>query len=387
MSRLTPAIQATVFVLASHGNWAAIVGYRGRVLIRSPSAPDWHQPETTAYENEAELRDMIARSPSLLPGVNERVAVATELVVPAVGKADVVAADPSGEITIVECKLAKNAEIRRWVIGQVFSYAAGLWQLEFEDLEQSFGARGVDLTAPFAGEPDWDETAFRDAITDNLANGAFRLVIAVDQITDELKRTVVYINGHTVHNLRLLALELRYAVDEDVEILIPQLYGEESAAQKRPSTDTKRQWDESSFLEELEARRGPDDARVARELIEWARVQLPRAAWGTGNITGSFFPVLDHAGQDYWPLSLRTDGGATIELRALGLRPPFDDEELRREFVRRLNETAGVSIPGDAISRRPSFRLALLASNPEALDSFKGALDWFCETVRTAAAT
>lgn len=387
MPGLAPTLLATAFAIASHGGWADIVGYRGRVLIRGPSAPDWHQPETTAYENEAELRDMIARSPSLLPGVDGLVAVATELAVPAVGKADVVAVDPSGEITIVECKLAKNAEIRRWVIGQVFSYAAGLWQLEFEDLEQSFEVRGVDLTASAAGEPDWDETAFRDAITDNLANGAFRLVIAVDQITDELKRTVVYINGHTVHNLRLLALELRYAVDEDVEILIPQLYGEESAAQKRPSSDAKRQWDESSFLEELEARRGPGDARVARELIEWARVQLPRATWGTGNITGSFFPVLDHAGQDYWPLSLRTDGGVTIELRALSLRPPFDDEELRREFVRRLNEVGGVSISDDAISRFPSFRLAVLAASPAALDSFKRALDWFCETVRTSPAT
>ena len=68
-----------------------------------------------------------------------------------------------------------------------------------------------------------------------------------------------------------------------------------------------------------------------------------------------------------------------------GRRPPFDDVGLRREFVRRLNETAVVSIPEDGITRRPRFRLAVLAASPEALDSFKAALDWFCETVRSHA--
>jgi hypothetical protein len=355
------------------------------VLIRTRSAPNWHAPKTTDYENEAKLRDLIADSPSLLPGVDEQpVAVATELVVPAVGQADVVVVDSRGEITIVECKLEKNAEIRRWVIAQVFSYAAGLWRLGYDELERAFAARGADLTEPFRRAPDWDETAFRDAVAENLATGAFRLVIAVNAITDELKRTVVYINGHTVPQLRLLALELRYAVDEGVQILLPDVYGTESAEHKGPGRE-KRQWDETSFLAELEAKRGPAEAQVGRELIEWARVHLPRFGWGTGLLTGSFFPVLDHAGRDYWPLSLRTDGGITIELRGLSGRPPFDDMGLRREFVRRLNETAGVSIPEDAITRRPSFRLALLATSPEALDAFKGALDWFCETVRSDA--
>jgi len=61
------------------------------------------------------------------------------------------------------------------------------------------------------------------------------------------------------------------------------------------------------------------------------------------------------------------------------MAPTQNDEE--PEFLRRLNGIAGLSIPEDAITRTPSVRLALLAV-PEALDSFKGVLDWFCETVR-----
>jgi RecB family endonuclease NucS len=41
------------------------------------------------------------------------VAVATEVPVPSTGSADVVAVDAAAQITIVECKLEKNPEIRR----------------------------------------------------------------------------------------------------------------------------------------------------------------------------------------------------------------------------------------------------------------------------------
>jgi hypothetical protein len=352
------------------------------VLVRSRNAPNWHSPKTTAYENEAELRDLIAHTPSLLPGIDERpVTVATEFGVPVVGQADVVVVGADGEITIVACKLAKNAEIRRWVIGQAFSYAAGLWRLGYDELEQAFAARHTDLTAPFTNDSDWDEALFRDAVSENLGEGAFRLVIAVDQITDELKRTVVYINRHTVPQLRLLALELRYAVDEGVEILLPEVYGEESADDK----GVKRRWDEASFLQKLEARRGHDEARVAHELIEWARVQMPRFTWGTGRVTGSFIPVLDHAGRDYFPFALWTNGRAEIQFERLSRRPPFDDSAHRGEFLRRLNEVPGVSLPDDAVTRFPSIPFAVLAADPEALESLKGVLDWFCETVRSDA--
>lgn len=98
-----------------------------------------------------------------------------------------------------------------------------------------------------------------------------------------------------------------------------------------------------------------------------------------------FCPVLDLAGRDYWPFVLWTIGRTEIPFRSLMLRPPLDDEGPRREFLRRLNQIPDVSIPEDAITKRPSIRLALLAASPEALDSFKAALDWFCETVRSGA--
>lgn len=81
----------------------------------------------------------------------------------------------------------------------------------------------------------FDEEEFRAAVDDNLRSGSMRLIIATDEITDELKRIVSYLNSHTTTNVEFLALEMRRAVDEGVEVLLPAIYGEESAREKKRS--------------------------------------------------------------------------------------------------------------------------------------------------------
>ncbi|MBA3366493.1 MAG: hypothetical protein H0U03_12060 [Actinobacteria bacterium] len=102
-------------------------------------------------------------------------------------------------------------------------------------------------------------------------------------------------------------------------------------------------------------------------------MQLPRFTWGKGKVDGSFIPVLDHNGQPHYPLAVYTYGRLEIQFQWL-TRPPFDDLELRHEFLSRLNGIPGVSFPEDAITR-PSIQLSLLATDPAALQSLKDALD------------
>jgi hypothetical protein len=62
------------------------------------------------------------------------------------------------------------------------------------------------------------------------------------------------------------------------------------------------------------------------------------------------------------------------------------EEPYEEEHLRRLNDIPGVSIPDNAITRRPSIPLALFSADAAALEALKGVLDWFCETVRSDAA-
>lgn len=122
---------------------------------------------------------------------------------------------------------------------------------------------------------------------------------------------------------------------------------------------------------------------VCSSELEWARARRLRFSFGTAK-RGFWCPVLDHAGHQYYPFRVSSLG--KVEILFLWLTaPPFDGVEMRRELRRRLNEIPGVSIPEDAITRRPSIPLALLAADPEALESLKAALDWCFEAARSGA--
>jgi hypothetical protein len=81
-------------------------------------------------------------------------------------------------------------------------------------------------------------------------------------------------------------------------------------AQQRKSSAVResKQWNEASFFEELEARRGADEASVARKILEWAKTGPLYIWWGKGKNDGSFFPMLEHKGARHWLISVWTYG-------------------------------------------------------------------------------
>ncbi|MGH9196880.1 MAG: hypothetical protein ACRD1T_14195, partial [Acidimicrobiia bacterium] len=108
--------------------------------------------------------------------------------------------------------------------------------MSFEDFSDRFEARArrglVDAVSEIAGEG-FDEESFQAQVAQNLEGGRFRLVVVVDKITEALKQTVVYLNDHL--DGAVLALELAYLRDGQVEMLIPAVYGEESVERKKPT--------------------------------------------------------------------------------------------------------------------------------------------------------
>ena len=319
------------------------------MLIRRDGGDgSWHTPHTTSYTNEAELRDLLAETPSLLPGIDEGPAAAgKEMPIPGTGSADVVIVDASGEITVVECKLRANPEIRRRVVGQLLAYASAISQMSFADFDGAFRRSKPNTSLSDALVPgnDLDEEEFRAAVDDNLRSGRMRLIIAVDEITEELKRTVTYLNSHTTASVELLAFEIRRAVDEGVEVLLPATYGEESAREKERSAPRGQRLDRETLLGIIREQ-SELAADAAEGILDWAD--------GEPRLDVRYTPTsgvrLRTAGN---PLLILTRGGQLrVVVKTLSEHAERDDERIE-QLVQDLAEIGVQLEPQGARPKTP----------------------------------
>jgi hypothetical protein len=217
------------------------------ILIRSGDG-SWSEPTLTGYENEASLQQLIAEHPSLIPGVSGR-AVACREFSSGVGRADVVILDESGDLTLIECKLTTNPQIRREIVGQVLDYASRLWGMRVDEFEATWRrASRTDISPLSAFEDDGADT--RERLAGNLESGRMRLVLAVDQVNDDLKRIVEYLNAITLGEVSVFVMEFQRAQREGVEVLIPKAYGAELASAKdRRDRVSRDRWSVEAFEE------------------------------------------------------------------------------------------------------------------------------------------
>ena len=221
------------------------------ILIRDGDSPErgWEHMATAAFVDEAELQQLLNESSAdLLPldeslG-DERVVYAREVRFGS-GPVDLVGIGSSGSVTIMECKLARNDEIKRKVIGQVLDYAAALWKADLLTLESEFtrsaGANPFVALREGHGDPDsgFDESACREEVQRRLRDGDFRLLIAVDEIDSGLERIVQYVNHRSAggRGLTLVALSFTRYRHGATEVIVPETYGAELASAANGQTD------------------------------------------------------------------------------------------------------------------------------------------------------
>lgn len=217
-----------------------------KILVNG--AHGWTTVDAHVYEGEQDLQKLLLSAPGVLSATQygpEFVLAVREFGLPGSGATDLVGLAADGSILIAECKLAKNAQIKREVIGQILEYAAYLWRMPVEEFASRFEGRlgGNMLTAireraeAQATQPlEWTDEAFIERLSATLDAGNFVLVIVVDEPNDELSQTIKYINDKGRRNGFLLyALQLLKFVSGGTEVLMPQLHGAsvEAIAEKK----------------------------------------------------------------------------------------------------------------------------------------------------------
>lgn len=172
--------------------------------------------------DEAWIRDLVFAHPTTLPfneiepSFGPLIPVCTELDTRTAGFADALFLNPLGMPTLVECKLWRNPEARREVVGQILDYASVLRRWTFADLQREAARarreQGFDLSAHIqehGGSADFDEAAFVDNVTRNLAQGRLLLLVVGDGIRAGVETIADYIQGTTGLHFTLGLVEMQ----------------------------------------------------------------------------------------------------------------------------------------------------------------------------------
>jgi hypothetical protein len=134
--------------------------------------------------------------------------------------------------TLVEVKRSSDTRIRREVVGQMLDYAANgvvYWPVEvirarFEKTCQERQCDPATELARFLGEGVEPEQFWLQVKT-NLQAGRIRMVFVADEIPDELRRIVEFLNSQ-MDPAEVLAVEIRQFVGEKLKTLVPRVIGQ-----------------------------------------------------------------------------------------------------------------------------------------------------------------
>jgi hypothetical protein len=354
------------------------------------------------YDSEAVLQGLLAKYPDLLSGEQINPAspcrwlfIAREVGIPCQEEGadrwslDHLFLDQDGIPTLIEVKRSSDTRIRREVVGQMLDYAANVvsfWPIQtivskFESACEQAGKDADQVLSEFLNET-LQPGEFWERTETNLRAGKVRMIFVADEIPEELKTIVEFLNGQ-MDPAEVIAIEVPQFEGQGLKTLVPRVYGQTSQSEaKKTSVGGYSEWNEERFFAELAKRTTSQCVDVARDILDWIRSRVAFIWWGRGKSNGSFVPVLRYD-RDYSLFAAWTYGTVEIYFQWYSRWPPFDSEDKRMEMLRRLNEIPGVSLPPESISKRPGIRMDLL-TDAGALEKFKAAFEWYIEEVKKA---
>jgi hypothetical protein len=249
--------------------------------------------EEKEYEREIILQKLIADYPNLLAGeqmdadnprkwllVSREMGIAFEEEGSRFLSLDHLFLDQDGIPTLVEVKRSSDTRLRREVIGQMLDYAANaVVYLPAEEIREKVEAQyDLVLQEDFL-ESAVDEEKFWQSVKTNLQAGKVRMVFVADEIPNELKRIIEFLNEQ-MDPAEVLAVEIKQYVDADSKIktLVPRVIGQTSEAQmKKESKARNPLLNQKTFFENLD-----DHGKEFFEILfDFAKQDELITRWGT----------------------------------------------------------------------------------------------------------
>ena len=172
--------------------------------------------------DERWLQQFLAHCPDTLPiadiepVLEGAVPVCLELPT-AAGYVDLLLVTPRGDLVLVECKLWRNPQAQREVIGQILDYAKELPRLNYQEFQDAVQkaepaphtSKSDSLYARVCGaESETDEPTFIDGVIRNLRRGRFLLLIVGDGIREGVVAITDYVQEHAGMHFTLGLVEV-----------------------------------------------------------------------------------------------------------------------------------------------------------------------------------
>ncbi len=210
-----------------------------------------------------------------------------------------------------------------------------------------------------------------------------RLLFVADEIPMHLQRIVEFLNKY-MSPIEVLGVEIKQFEGSNLKTLVPRIVGQTVATQDKKARGTRpaRQWDEASFLEELEREKSSEYAEVARKIFDWLKMQHIEMKWGTGGKEGSVYPSLVHDGKECSSFGLWTGGGLYFDYSRMLSGHPFAEEAIRVALRDRLSAIPGLNLH-PAASGGETRQLNKLADQT-VWQVFKDTFEWYFAQIRAS---
>lgn len=352
--------------------------------------------ERSKYHLEDKLQELLAMYPDLMPGeqldpdqprrwllVSREFGIPDSLIAIDRWSIDHLFLDQDGVPTLVEAKRSTDPRIRREVVGQLIEYAANaqsFWNVQGirDALALASEQSEAEMLTQTLGVIDAEE--FWQKVKSNLQAGRLRLIFVADEIPQDLKRMIEFLNVQ-MDPAEVFGIELPQFLGSDLQTIVPRLVGNTSQAaeRKQASSRLKRKWDEESFFSDMKKYRPLDEVVAVRELYTWLQTIPFRIWWGEGATEGSFVASIDVEEVSYNIIRFSSQGWNSLYIDWFGSYPAFVGRDIRAELINRLNDEAGANV--DLAAKRPTISPEVLASL-ERLVGFKSILMSLADEIR-----